>query len=318
MFTTKTQRIPRIGLALCSLCLCGFALLSASAGSARQEERRLSLDEARTYMLELINRDRAAKELKPVRLDPVAAEAGQRHAAEMAAQHYMSHWDMTGRLPDQRYTEQDGTGRVSENVYLRMGYRGAPPTDSLPPDDTPTFTRQEIEEIEAAYFNETPPYDGHRRNILGPHHTHVGIGLARADNRAANTLANTQEFVIHAVEVDPIPHTAAVGARIAVSGRALNGAQFRAVSLSRGPLPAPMTRAGLMQTRSYGTPDAFVSYWPEPYVSPHPVKMTRNGKFRVEVKLSDNGAPGVYYVTVWLQDGEGRNFAASQRTVVVK
>ena len=36
-----------------------------------------------------------------------------------------------------------------------------------------------MEEIEASYFNETPPNDGHRRNILAPEHTHVGIALAR-------------------------------------------------------------------------------------------------------------------------------------------
>jgi len=303
-----------------ALALFTIAATSTSAG-IRQEEERLSLDEARRYMLTLINQDRATKRLKPVRLDDIATAAGQKHAEEMAAHRYLSHWNREGKLPDQRYTEQGGRDRVQENVYLQWRYRGEEPTvGTLKLDPAPTFTKQELEEIEAAYFNERPPDDGHRRNILDPDHTHVGIGLAKArsGDRAA-TLANTQEFVGRYVEVDPIPQKARVGERITVSGRMVNGAKFRAVSLARGPLPKPMTDKALKRTRSYRTPSAFVTYWPEPYVTPRPVELTPDNGFRIELPLSDEEKQsGLYYVMVWARAESGRNVLASQRTVVVE
>src|SRR5689334_15351400 len=94
-------------------------LTAASSGGAIQDGR-LTLDEARQYMLELVNRDRAALGLKPVRLDPLAAAAGQKHADEMAVNRYMAHWDLAGKLPDQRYTELGGIHHVQENVFLEM------------------------------------------------------------------------------------------------------------------------------------------------------------------------------------------------------
>lgn len=297
-------------------------VLAASTTSAgiHPDAERLSLSEARLYMVELINQDRASKGLKPVRLDETASAAGQRHAEEMAVHNYLSHWNRQGMPPDQRYTEQGGTDCVQENVYLLQRYReGELPTGTLALDPAPTFTRRELEEIEAAYFNERPPHDGHRRNILNPHHTHVGIGLARAhQGDRASTLANTQEFVNRYVEVETIPQRTRVGQEITVRGRMVNGAKFRSVALGRTPLPSPMTPTALRRTRSYRTPRPFVIYWPEPYISPRPVQVTPNGGFRVEIPLADEDRrPGLYYVTVWARTEEGQNVLASQRTVVV-
>src|SRR5579872_6013320 len=166
---------------------------------ARPGTEILTIEQARTYMVELINRDRTIKDLTPVQLDPVATAAGQKHAEEMATHRYLAHWNLQGKLPDQRYTEQGGTDYDRENIYLLTRlFGGADEQDAgeaLPLVAAPTFTRREIEEIEASYYNETPPNDGHRRNILSPQHTHVGIALARAGTRDVHTLANTQEFV---------------------------------------------------------------------------------------------------------------------------
>src|SRR5437660_1244421 len=91
-----------------------LSLLIMTAAGGAVQDGRLSLDEARQYMVELINRDRAALERKPVRLDPVAMDAGQKHADEMALNRYMAHWDLAGKLPDQRYAEQGGIHHVQE------------------------------------------------------------------------------------------------------------------------------------------------------------------------------------------------------------
>ena len=68
----------------------------------------LSLSEARSYMLDLINRDRATANLKPLKLDIVATSAGQKHSDEMANYGYISHYNLDGKSPDQRYSENGG------------------------------------------------------------------------------------------------------------------------------------------------------------------------------------------------------------------
>src|SRR5262249_28142425 len=105
-----------------------FCFLFVAAVSARgQEEKPLTLEEARQFMLVLINRDREAKGLKPVKLDPVASEAGRKHAEEMAVYQFMAHHNQEGKLPDQRYTEAGGIHYVRENVYLKQRYGRTPP-----------------------------------------------------------------------------------------------------------------------------------------------------------------------------------------------
>src|SRR5437762_399491 len=98
--------------------ICILALLtSAGAVIARPDDDAvLSLDEARGYLLELINKDRAALGKSPVMLDAAATTMGQKQAELMVSVAAMSHADLEGRLPIQRYTEAGGVDRVRENV----------------------------------------------------------------------------------------------------------------------------------------------------------------------------------------------------------
>jgi hypothetical protein len=275
------------------------AASSVGISAAVQSGERLTLEQARQYMVELINRDRASKDLNPVKLDPVATAAGQKHAEEMAAENYLSHWNLDGKMSVQRYTEAGGTDSVHENVFLQTRGRKAAGSGPLLLLQEPTFTRAELEGIEAAYFNEIPPNDGHRRNILNPQRTHVGVGLARGRGDGILSLANTQEFVNRYVEVDAIPQSLSTRAALTVSGRTPSGAKFVCVSVARSPLPARMSTDELQATRGYSVPASFVSYWPTPYDSPQPVEVSSDGRFKVVVRPSDIGRPGLYFVAVW-------------------
>ncbi len=181
----------------------GGPLTSARAELGEPAAARLSLDQARYYMLELINRDRATHGLRPVALDPVASEAGQRHAQEMASHRYLAHWNIAGESPQQRYARAGGREAVAENAYLLQGSYGGTSPRRLDLDPTPYFSRYELERIERSYMSEAPPNDGHRRNILDPSHTHVGIALAKAGDSNAYTVTNTQEFVDRNFSPDP-------------------------------------------------------------------------------------------------------------------
>ena len=277
----------------------------------------LAWHQAREYMLQLINTDRASKGLKPVALDDSAGTAAQKHAEEMATQVYLSHYNGEGRLPDQRYTEAGGRDRVQENVFLAAGNKAknAVPLSLI---KEPLFRKRDLEDIQAAYFNQTPPYDLHRRNILDPHHTHVGIGLARAVGDYGQAVTNAQEFVAKCVDVEPIPLESIVGAALTVSGRMKDGFELHSVEIARDELPRPKDRSELENGRPYRTPDSFATYFPDYHQPDRRVAMQPDGRFRAVLNLSDNGKPGVYYVRVRVRAADGARFIGSQRTVIVR
>jgi uncharacterized protein YkwD len=272
----------------------------------------LNLDQARQYMLELINRDRAATGLRRVEMDETATGMGQSHAEEMAVYAYLSHANREGKLPDQRYTEAGGRDRVVENVFLAGGSRSAAAPLTLVKD--PVFRRRDLEAIQAAYFNQVPPYDSHRRNILHPHHTHVSIGLARAAGEGRQTASNTQEFVARYIQVEPIPADARIGDIVKVTGRVPGGLEFHSIDLARDDLPKPGTQKG----GPYRTPRTFASYYPEHHEPDKLVTASADGKFVANVRLSEDDRPGVYYVRVRVRRLSGEKIVASQRTIVVR
>lgn len=277
---------------------------------------RLTYEQARRYMLELINRDRATKNLRPVEMDSVASRAGQKHAEEMAAYAFLSHHNRDGKLPDQRYTEAGGQGVVLENVYLATaGDANSPEPRELMKE--PMFRKADIEYIQAAYFNQIPPNDYHRRNILDPRHTHVGIGFALAGEGRRATLANAQEFVANYVDVRPLPEKAIVGEVIPVVGRVLEGLEFYSVEISRADLPLPRELSELRKSGPYRTPASFTSYYPDHLDKSNRMKVGADGSFEASVKLSDENRAGLYYVRIRLRDKNGEKFWASQRTIRV-
>src|SRR3954466_14345965 len=77
----------------------------------------LTIDEARRYMVALVNRDRRTECLPPVELDEGApTRAGQAHAEDMATNGYLGHWGTDGSTPEQRHTEAGGSDMVLENA----------------------------------------------------------------------------------------------------------------------------------------------------------------------------------------------------------
>src|SRR5262249_7626837 len=66
-------------------------------------------EEARRFVLALINRDRKAQGLTALSWDETASLAGQRHADDMATHGFTAHVGTDGSLPEQRYTDVGGS-----------------------------------------------------------------------------------------------------------------------------------------------------------------------------------------------------------------
>lgn len=258
-------------------------------------KQQLTIHEARCEMLVLINRDRAEQRLPPVELDEGAPTlAGQAHAADMAAHGYLGHWGTDGSVPEQRLSEAGGADMVLENAlcFTDEGRRALAPA--------PLISRDQIEKAEAMFFHETPPNDGHRKNILKPFHKRVGIGIAQPVPTTTEIPVPcfAQEFIDPYGRYAPVPSTVHPGQTLHVAGSALSPATVAGVGLARIPLPVPIAVAEVNRRRSYPVPAPYQMYWPQGYVTPIPLRV--NGSdFAIDVPVSDGGKKGLYELSIW-------------------
>lgn len=288
---------------------------SRPAAVVERPSHPLTLAEARRYMVALINRDRATQGLAPVTLDEgPPSVAGQVHADDMARLGYLGHWGSDGSVPEQRHTDAGGADMVLENAlcFTDEARRTLDPAAKFDP------TR--IERAEALFFDEVPPNDGHRRNILRAGHTRVGIGIAQPVGTATEIAVPcvTQEFTDGYGTYAPLPRRAKVGTVVHVEGVLSADAEPTGVGVARAPTPQPLPTSELNRRRSYPVPKPFQSYWGPGFVSPIPVRIDGR-RFAIDVPLSEGGKPGLYEVSVWAHlRGSKEQSMVSVRTIVVE
>jgi uncharacterized protein YkwD len=285
---------------------------SAAPVSVTRPKGKLTVGDARRYMVTLINRDRATMGLAPVSLDEGApTRAGDRHSRDMASHSFLGHWGTDGSIPEQRYTESGGTDMVFENAFCI--------TDEKPRELDPALAIDpaDIERAEDMFFNEVPPNDGHRKNILKKNHSRVGIGLALAKPIGNEILVPclTHEFVDVYGTYAPIPASVTAGQKIHVTGTFSAAVSPGAVGYSRLDDPKPIPVAEANRRRAIAQKSADVLYWPRGYVSD--VYLDLNGSaFSIDVAFPK---PGFYELSVWAKFPGEKDFATiSLRTVVVK
>ena len=277
--------------------------------------KRLTVAEARRYMLALVNRDRATQGLGPVELDEGApTAAGQAHAEDMAHLGYLGHWGSDGSVPEQRHTEAGGEDMVLENALCF--------TDEAKRtlDTKATIDPVQVERSESMFFDEVPPNDGHRKNILKPAHTKVGIGVAQpvATPTEIPVPCFAQEFTDDYGAYAALPKRAKVGTVVHVEGTLANGARPSGVGIARIVKPSPISPSELNKRRSYPVPKAFQMYWGPGFVTPMPVKIDGQ-KLAIDVPLSDHGQAGLYEVSVWAKLGASEEHTmVSLRTIAVE
>jgi len=312
-----------------------FLLMSAAVSpcfaAEGEQEKFLSLQQAREYMVTLINRDRQSHGLAPVILDQVASQAGQVHTDDMVLTNHGGHYDTDGKKPWQRYTQSGGTGYVSENAFWWPGrsYEGDTEFDADKAQEllnkpnkqfalhpVQTFKKSDIDEAESAYYNEKPPNDGHRKNILDPIHNGVGIAFSLASNGLEYRFANTQEFTDNYGQFDKLPED--MSRPFYVGGLLAPGWKVQCVSISWEPPPQPMTPESIDKLESYKHPTKTLqNFFAVPWAKPPVEVRDYNGQqqFRVVVTPEKNWKPGLFYVDVRAQNKGGKQELISRRTM---
>jgi Cysteine-rich secretory protein family len=246
-------------------------------------------------MLALINQDRATEHLAPVELDEgPPTTAGQAHAEDMAKNGYLGHWGTDGSVPEQRHSEAGGSDMVSENAlcFTDLAARKL--------DGHPLVDAVQIAKAESMFFNEVPPNDGHRKNILKPFHTKVGIGVAQPLNTEAEVAVPcfSQEFIDSYGTYDAVPKQIRVGSKLHVAGTIRAPAIAGGVGLARLDSPRPVAAAVLNTRRTYEAPKPYQIYWPAGFDTPIPLTLDGN-HFAIDIPVSDGKKPGMYELTIW-------------------
>jgi len=271
----------------------------------------LKLEEAREYVIALVNQDRAQHGLPRVERDEIAERAAQVHVDDMAAVGYTAHWGSDGSVPEERYTLVGGRDFVQENAACFADGEKRKLAQS------PTFTAADLEDIQRRFMDEVPPADGHRKNILKDTHTGLGIGLAQPEGIPQPCM--TQEFVDRRGTYDDLPEKARVGASVQIAGELEEPVEFGGVGLARIEPRKPMSADQLNHTSTYPVPQPYALYFPKGFKTPKPVAL--DGKrFSIELALSDRGRPGRYQVSIWGRyPGSGNQLVmVSLRTIEVR
>ena len=274
-------------------------------GEAPIDETRIAL---RSEFLQMINHDRAANGLAPVQLDPEASAIADTYCKLQIRFGTTGHFTVDGLAPYMRYSFAGGNDGVSENAAAWSAtYRFS---------DRALYDM--IRKSEEAMMNEKPPHDGHRRTLLDPYATHVGIGLAwdRGEFRL------TEEFIRRYVTWKrPLPRAAVLTEQVTGVGKPLaKDYHVEAISVHHEPLPQPLSVQAANLIDSYSLPDKRRDYLPRlrgTFFQRHPdgalyevreeyadgrrgdFTVARDGSFTFQVPFADG--PGVYTVVVWIR-----------------
>jgi uncharacterized protein YkwD len=257
----------------------------------------MTVPEARRYMVTLINLDRAAYGLPAVEFDEGAASrAGQTHAEDMARHGYLGHWGTDGSVPEQRMTDAGGADMVLENASCFVDEK------ERTLDRSPLIDPKNVEKAEEMFFQEQPPHDGHRKNILKGYHKRVGIGIAQPVASATEIPVPcfSQEFVDPYGSYAPVPRRVHLGDTLHVEGTIFPPATVGGIGLARMDAPEKIPVSEANKRRSYPVPQPYQMYWPAGFKTPIPLKVGTSGKFSIEVPVDDGSTrSGLYELSVW-------------------
>jgi len=298
-----------------------IVLLASPLAHSDIDETRTTL---REHVLRLINRDRALYNLPPVELDLEASAVGDEYCRSQILNGTNGHFTTDGLAPYMRYSFAGGKDGLSENAAAWSANY--------------TFTDRALYEMarrsQDAMMAEVPPNDGHKRTILDPHATHVGIGLAweRSEFRLVH------EFLRRYIRwTRDVPRIARVGDTVVVSGQPLADAEIEAISVHHEPLPQTMPAHVANALDSYSLPKRRKEYFPRlkqetRRLSNGTLEIIRreySGGHRGDFHVAPDGSflfpvpftqgAGVYTVVVWVKrDRESLPMPASNISIRVE
>ncbi|HEU5251039.1 MAG TPA: CAP domain-containing protein [Thermoanaerobaculia bacterium] len=203
------------------------------------------LDPVKKAVLERINRDRLAAGLTSVLWDESASRVADEFCANQIRERTSGHFLTNGIPPYARTSFAGIFGMQYENSVTWR-------TTASSFDESTTDLALESH---AGMLAETPPNDGHRRTILDPAATHVGVGYAIA----GGSFRMAQEFLTRHLEwlkLDRLPSQPVV----IVRGMPITGRSLAFVTIGWEPPPSRLTPEEASRRTSYSYPPPIFAY----------------------------------------------------------
>jgi len=222
-------------------------------------------------VFERINRDRVAAGLSPVAWDEAASQVADDFCARQVAEKTRGHFLTDGIPPYARMAFGGAFGMQSENS---ISWVTSASSFSEP------VVRLALEGHEEM-LREKPPNDGHRKTILDPDATHVGVGWACAEGR----FQMAQEFLVRGLARLSLS-TSRGGIGVFFEGKPLGTTNLSFVIVSREPTPRALSRAEASGRTSYAYPEASLSYIPEGFRLMHVAGTTSDDRLKIRADRS--------------------------------
>ncbi|MEO9294433.1 MAG: CAP domain-containing protein [Nitrososphaera sp.] len=274
------------------------------------------------HALAAINKDREEFGLPPVKLSD--NKAAQVHAEDVFKAKQISHWTTNGEKPYMVYTQQGGKGGVHQNVAIAgFGSDQYDRCKSLLLLCEKIDPVKSIDELEREMMDNDDKCcaNGHRDNILDPHHTHVSIGIVYDDYY----LALVQNF-----ENDYGLDVSMDGSYVSIVGPVPDGSKLDHVVVYYDEIPTPAAYEANKKMISYSAGELVASaFEPLPigmrYQQPDGYEVIEadswigeKGQLDVGFDLSPAiNRDGVYTIYAMFKDEEGRQFDGTSYSAFV-
>jgi hypothetical protein len=205
------------------------------------------VDPVKAAVFDRINRDRADAGLPAVAWDDGVSRVADAFCAKQIRENTSGHY-LTDGLPPYARTSFAGVfGMQFENsvTWKTTGSSFDDPVETL------------ALEGHASMLAEKPPYDGHRRTILDPDATHVGVGYALSQGE----FRMAQEFLVRHLAWLRLEQLSPASSMVLVRGAPVAGRRLQFVTIGWEPVPRELTRSEANGRTSYSYPkieEAFV------------------------------------------------------------
>jgi uncharacterized protein YkwD len=251
--------------------------------------------EAKARLFARLNKERRAAGSAAVAYDLLAARVGDAFCLDTARTRSSGHWDTAGRPPYLRWGLAGGVDYHAEN-FGSLTRTGADVKEA----EVPAL----LLDAHAQMMAEVPPGDGHRRTVLDPEWTHVGIGAAAVGGE----FRMAEEFSRHVVEwvevpAEPLP----AGTRAPFAVKLPAGWALASIEVGFEAPARPMSREEIARRGAYAYPRASQSLLARAPVNTQYPDGSRGeiglvrGVARADIPLL-SGA-GNYYVFVYAAPG---------------
>ncbi len=251
-------------------------------------------DPVKLAVFERINRDRADEGLPPVAWDEAASQIADRFAAAQVKEGTRGHFLMDGMPPYARTAFAGILAQQSENV---VSWISSGPRFGQTPEELALAGHESM-------LAEVPPADGHRRTILDPDATHVGVGWAQESGQ----FRMAQEFLIRRLDRLTLQRVADDPNTVLFRGRARAPYRVDFVTFAHEPTPQPLTRGEASAREMYAYPEAGLAYVPEGLKSMQVLGALTEDRLRVDQSGDFSfrftpSAPGLWTVSFYASRG---------------